>query len=70
MPTTNSLAGVQFVDDAHVPHHSDTRYFLDKYASGEFHPGNQVVGGVSVGSAGSTTGAEPTGQGGGPSLKK
>lgn len=29
----NTLQGAQFVDDAHVPHHSDSRYFLDKYGT-------------------------------------
>jgi hypothetical protein len=29
----STLAGAQFVDDAHVPHRSDSRYYLDKYGT-------------------------------------
>lgn len=29
----NTLGGAQFVDDAHVPHRSDARYYLDKYGT-------------------------------------
>lgn len=28
-----TLAAAQFVDDAHVPHRSDSRYYLDKYGT-------------------------------------
>ena len=33
MNGATTLVSVQFVDDAHVPHRSDSRYYLDKYGT-------------------------------------
>ncbi len=30
---TAELAGAQFIDDAHVPHRADSRYYVDKYGT-------------------------------------